>query len=151
MALSYRRTIWEPADLTQKNTWRGGLRALPNMSKLWISLKPLALAQNSNKNKKFDLSTCHDSGIAYYMMLALLIVNLFKLLLASNANCSGKKMFLKFKYSQMITWKQAQSLEKYPCYSSYLIANKTKMKNLLKVTRYKKVHNRCNQTLHLNK
>ena len=37
--------------LTQKNTCRGGLRALPNMSKLLISLKSLVLAQNSNNIK----------------------------------------------------------------------------------------------------
>ena len=41
----------------QKNTYKGGLREgglrdLPNMPKLWISLKPLALAQNSNNIKK---------------------------------------------------------------------------------------------------
>ena len=38
--------------MTQKNTYKGGLRDLPNMPKLWISLKPLALAQNSNNIKK---------------------------------------------------------------------------------------------------
>ena len=39
--------------LTQKNTCRGGLRALSNMPKLWIILKPLKpLAQNSNNIKK---------------------------------------------------------------------------------------------------
>ena len=38
--------------MTQKNTCKGGLRDLPKMPKLWISLKPLALAQNSNNIKK---------------------------------------------------------------------------------------------------
>ena len=38
--------------MTQKNTYEGGLRDLSNMPKLWISLKPLALAQNSNNTKK---------------------------------------------------------------------------------------------------
>ena len=38
--------------MTQKNTYKGGLRDLPNMPKLWISLKPLALAQNSNNQCK---------------------------------------------------------------------------------------------------
>ena len=38
--------------MTQKNTYKGRLRDLPNMSKLWISLKPLALAQSSNNIKK---------------------------------------------------------------------------------------------------
>ena len=43
--------------MTQKNTYKGGLRDLPNMPKLWISLKPLALAQNSNNIKKKTNST----------------------------------------------------------------------------------------------
>ena len=38
--------------MTQRNTYKGGLKDLPNMSKLWMSLKPLALAQNSNNIKK---------------------------------------------------------------------------------------------------
>ena len=38
--------------MTQKNTYKGRLRDLPNMSELWISLKPLALAQSSNNIKK---------------------------------------------------------------------------------------------------
>ena len=98
--------------LTQKNTCRGGLRALSNMPKLWSSLKPLALAQNNNNNKnKIDLIICQDSEFACYLMLALLIVNLFQPLVAGNRNCPGKYRFLKFKYSQMITWKQAQSME----------------------------------------
>ena len=52
--------------MTQKNTYNGGLRDLPNMPKLWISLKPLAIAQYSNNIKKTpDLNTCLDSTIAY--------------------------------------------------------------------------------------
>ena len=38
--------------MTQRNTYQGGLKDLPNMSKLWMSLKLLALAQNSNNIKK---------------------------------------------------------------------------------------------------
>ena len=38
--------------MTQKNTYKGGLRDLRNMPKLWISLKRLALAQSSNNIKK---------------------------------------------------------------------------------------------------
>ena len=63
--------------MTQKNTYKGGFRDLPNMPKLWISLKPLAFAQNSNNIKKNpNLNTCQDSTIAYYLELALLIVNI---------------------------------------------------------------------------
>ena len=90
--------------MNQKNTYKGGLRDLPNMPKLRISLKPLALAQNSNNfKKKTDLNTCQDSTIAYYLVLALLMVNLFQPLVAGNVNCSGKYRFLDFKYLQMIT------------------------------------------------
>ena len=38
--------------MSHKNTYKGGLRDLPNMPKLRLSLKPLALAQNSNNIKK---------------------------------------------------------------------------------------------------
>ena len=38
--------------MTQRNTYQGGLKDLPNMSKLWMSLKLLALAQNSSNIKK---------------------------------------------------------------------------------------------------
>ena len=38
--------------MTQRNTYKGGLIDLPNMSKLRVSLKPLALARNSSKIKK---------------------------------------------------------------------------------------------------
>ena len=48
--------------MTQKNTCRGGLRDLPNMPKLWISLKSLALAQNSNNIKKEKIQPNTMSG-----------------------------------------------------------------------------------------
>ena len=38
--------------MTQKTTCRGGLRDLPNMRKLSISLNPLAFAQNGKNIKK---------------------------------------------------------------------------------------------------
>ena len=57
--------------------------------------------------KKFDLNKCQNSRIAYYLMLALLIVNLLQPLVAGSVNYSEK--------SQMITWNQLQSLEKHPC------------------------------------
>ena len=53
----FKYSIWELTDLDQKNLCRGGLRELPNMPKLWISLKPLALTQNSNNIKKNSTST----------------------------------------------------------------------------------------------
>ena len=49
--LGYRKNYGNSLMLTQKNTCRGGLRALSNMSKLLISLKSLVLAQNSNNIK----------------------------------------------------------------------------------------------------
>ena len=69
--------------------------------------------------------------------------------LMTDKSYSGKNRLLKFKYPQMITLKQEQSLKNHPCKSRYLIIDKTKMRNLLKVTRYERVHNRCNYTLHL--
>ena len=129
--------------LTQKNTCRGRLRALPNMSKLWNSLKPLALAQNKKKSTGFWNRLFLDASVTNR--------EIFQSFVAGNENCSGKYRLLKFKYSQMITWKQTQSLDKYPCKTSHLITGKTKMSNLLKVTRFEKAHNRCNYTLHLTR
>ena len=86
------------------NIFKGGLRDRPNMPKRWISLKPLALAQNSSNIKKNpDLNTCEDSATSYYLVLALLQVNLFQPLVAGNVDCSEKYRFLEFKYLKMIT------------------------------------------------
>ena len=52
--------------MTQNNTYKGGLGDLLNMPKLWINLKPLPLAQNSNNiEKNPDLNTSQDCTIAY--------------------------------------------------------------------------------------
>ena len=55
------------------------------------------------------------SGFYSSLLLALLIVNLFQPLVAGSVDCSGKDRFLEFKYLQMITWKQAQSMKEHPC------------------------------------
>ena len=47
--------------MTQKNKYKGGLRDRPNIPKLWMSLKPLALAQSSNNIKKITRPK-HMSG-----------------------------------------------------------------------------------------
>ena len=50
-----------------------------------------------------------DSEIAYFLILASLIENLFQPLVAGNENCAGKYRFLKFNYPQMITRKQVKT------------------------------------------
>ena len=78
------------------------------------NVKTINLFHTTSSCTKQKIRPKHDSEIAYYVMLALLIVNLSQPLVAGNESCSGKSRFLKCKYSQMITWKQAQSLKKHP-------------------------------------
>ena len=80
-------------------------------------------------------------------MLALLIVNLFQPLVAGNVNGSGKHRFLKFKHSQNDYLKTGTVHEKTPMVELIpepVLELKTSMRNLLIVTKYEKVHNRCN-------
>ena len=106
--------MWELADNDPEKYKQGRSERPGKHPKLRISLKLLALAQNSNSVKEnSNLSTCQDSRIAFSLRIALQIVNFFQPLVAGNVSYSGKYRFLKFKYLQMSTYKQTQFMEKH--------------------------------------
>ena len=62
----YVEADWEPCQTCQ------------NYELVWNRWFLSTNSNNIKKKKKIDLNTCQDSIIAYYLMLALLIVNLFQ-------------------------------------------------------------------------
>ena len=109
---SCRKTILELANIDSEKYMQ---RQIESPAKHVITMNWFKTISSCTKQNKIDLNKWHDSEIAYFLILALLIVNLFQPLVTGNENCSGKYRFLKFKYSQMITWTQAKSLKQHLC------------------------------------